>query len=427
MKYLKIQNKGELDSRLIYLLGGTTKDEDNLKIGQFGTGLKYVLAYMLRNQLDFKVFIGKKEIKITSNVEVIRDKPFNIIYIDGEKTSVTTHMGMTWKPWMIVREIYSNALDEGEAHHEVTETIVGEKGKTSFYIPLTVDFLSVYNNWHKYFVVDQVPMYESADFNLYAGDNTFRLYKQGIMVYEDDKIPSVFHYDIKKASINELREYTGWKPCDVVRCLYKIEDVKIVEYYLENVGEKTYEADLDFKYYYSGRFADAWREAIGNARIISQESKDRLLGANPKAVTDDMFVVPKGLYKGLIKDFEGIGALRVINKVEEFYEVYDEDLNLKVKSALATLETSGYFIHPELMWKFGEFGDKKTLAKVDFDAKEILISQKMKDKSMFDFVTMLVEENEHFQTGFSDCTREFQQHFIDLYVKSILDRVGVKL
>ena len=30
MKYLKIQNKGELDSRLIYLLGGTTKDEDKL-------------------------------------------------------------------------------------------------------------------------------------------------------------------------------------------------------------------------------------------------------------------------------------------------------------------------------------------------------------------------------------------------------------
>ena len=44
MKYLKIQNKGELDIRLISLMGGSTKTGDTTKIGRFGTGLKYTLS-----------------------------------------------------------------------------------------------------------------------------------------------------------------------------------------------------------------------------------------------------------------------------------------------------------------------------------------------------------------------------------------------
>ena len=427
MKYLKIQNKGELDSRLIYLLGGTTKDEDELKIGQFGTGLKYVLAYMIRNKLDFKVFIGKKEIKITSQKEIIREKEFEIIYIDGEKTSVTAHMGMTWEPWMIIREIYSNALDEGDAKYEITTEIVGEDNTTSFYIPLTIQFLEVYNRWNKYFVVDQEPFYSNSKFDLYAGDSTFRLYKQGILIKEDKDKPSVFNYDIKNASINELREYTGWLGRDITNSLYEIDDTKVIEYFLETVDNKTYEGDLDLKYYSSRSLNNAWKETIGKARVIHKEARDRLLGANPQANLDDTILVPKGIYKALIKDFEGIGALRVINKVEEFYEIIDKKLELKVKSALVILEEIGYFIHPELTWKFGEFGDKKTLAKIDMDAKEILISQKMKDKSMFGMITMLIEENEHFQTGFSDNTREFQQHFIDLYAKTMLDKAEIKI
>lgn len=35
MKYLKIQNKGLLDIRLVALMGGTTKADNQYKIGQF--------------------------------------------------------------------------------------------------------------------------------------------------------------------------------------------------------------------------------------------------------------------------------------------------------------------------------------------------------------------------------------------------------
>ena len=79
MKYLKIQNDGVLDIRLVALMGGTTKSNDEFKIGQFGTGLKYTLAFLYRNNLDFKIFAGKDEVKIHLEKETIREDVFEIM------------------------------------------------------------------------------------------------------------------------------------------------------------------------------------------------------------------------------------------------------------------------------------------------------------------------------------------------------------
>src|SRR5687767_6513942 len=120
MKYLKIQNNGELDIRLVALMGGTTKANDRYKIGQFGTGLKYTLAFLFRNNLEFKIFCGEQEVSIHTEVEDIRGEKFEIICINGQRTSITTKMGEDWKPWMIIRELWCNALDEGGAEKEIT-------------------------------------------------------------------------------------------------------------------------------------------------------------------------------------------------------------------------------------------------------------------------------------------------------------------
>jgi len=110
MKYLKITNNGELDIRLVALMGGTTKANDKYKIGQFGTGLKYTLAFLYRNNLDFKIFVGEQEVKLHTEKEEIRGETFEIICINGQRTSITTKMGEDWEAWMIVRELWCNAL-----------------------------------------------------------------------------------------------------------------------------------------------------------------------------------------------------------------------------------------------------------------------------------------------------------------------------
>jgi hypothetical protein len=137
MKYLKIKNKGILDIRLVALMGGTTKANDQYKIGQFGTGLKYTLAYLIRNNIDFHIFAGQEKVSIETVTEVIREQTFNIICINGNRTSITDQMGMEWSAWMIVRELWCNALDEGDAFREVTENVQAEEDCTTFYIQVT--------------------------------------------------------------------------------------------------------------------------------------------------------------------------------------------------------------------------------------------------------------------------------------------------
>ena len=55
------------------------------------------------------------------------------------------------------------------------------------------------------------------------------------------------------------------------------------------------------------------------------------------------------------------------------------------------------------------------------------ISQTLIQKPLFDVVSMLIEENEHFNTGFTDESRVFQQHFVDMYTRELLQRNGVEV
>jgi hypothetical protein len=54
MNYLLIENKGEIDINALILMGGTTKREDESKIGFFGSGNKYAIALLLRERLNMR-------------------------------------------------------------------------------------------------------------------------------------------------------------------------------------------------------------------------------------------------------------------------------------------------------------------------------------------------------------------------------------
>jgi hypothetical protein len=419
MKYLKIQNNGELDIRLVALMGGTTKSNDDFKIGQWGSGLKYTLAYLLKNNIDFKIFIGEQQVNITTEVEKIRDEDFEIICIDYKRTSITTQMGgKAWLPWMIVRELWCNALDEGGEIKEITDITNGDKGKTTFFIQLTTEIREVVDNWSNYFIHGQSPLSESYGHKIYPGGNAIRLYKQGVLIYEDKTRKSLFTYDIKNADINELREFKGTVSAQMV---YALSDAKenAIKYFFENISEAYFEGDMDYDWFAS--FSNDWKSVLGDTKIIHKKAIENMAARGIDIDSSGLIVVPEKVYKFLTKEFAGIGALRAADKINEFYEIYDSELELKVKQGLAVLETCNYFIHPELKFVYGVFGDKRIWAKVNADTKEVMISECIKNKSTFDVISTLIEENEHFNTGYTDCSRDFQQHFIDLFTKALLD------
>lgn len=418
MKYLKIQNDGELDIRLVALMGGTTKAHDKYKIGQFGTGLKYTLAFLIRNNLDFKIMVGENEVKIHTEKETIRDEVFEIICITGQRTSITTRMGEDWEAWMIIRELWCNALDEGNALRDTTDTILGEAGKTIFYIQVDRQVETVLSNWNKYFIHEQEPVFKNNHCALYPAGEHMTLYKQGVLIYENKNEKSVFSYDLGNADINELREYRGSMAHAIVQCLCGASE-EAARYFLENVKETNFEGkEMDYEWWSS--WGPAWKNVIGSAKIIYPKVLNDIKARGGHPDETGLIIVPECVYRALTKQFEGIGALRVASKINDFYEQYSEDTESKVKQALTILEHCNYPMHDELEFVFGFFEDKTTQAKISFDEKKIYVSNGMVQQPLFSIVAMLVEENEHFNTGMSDETRQFQQHFINLYTRQLL-------
>lgn len=426
MRYLKIQNIGELDIRLVALMGGTTKASDTFKIGQFGTGLKYTLAYLYRNNLDFKIFVGEEQVRLHTEHELIREEDFEIICINGQRTSITTRMGLEWKAWMIIRELWCNALDEGEAVKEETEITAGTTGKTTFYLQIDTEIRQVIRDWDKYFISpDTQPIFENLEYRLYPPGDHLCIYKQGVLIYEDEKTQSVFRYDVKNACINELRQYQMSPAYDISRSL-KQADEAAARYFLEHVSEDHYEgSNMDYSWF--SNWSESWKKVLGSAKVIYQKVLDTITARGAKPDMATLIVVPENLYRSLTDQFEGVGAVTVASKMGDFYESYNEEMEGKIKQGLVMLEHCGYVMHPELSFVYGFFEDKTTLAHVHMKEKKIYVANALLQQPLFAIVAMLVEENEHFNTGLSDETRAFQQHFINLYTRALLSKHQIEI
>lgn len=425
MKYLKIQNNGIIDIRLVALMGGTTKSKDEFKIGQFGTGLKYTLAFLYRNNLSFKIFAGTQEVNFHIEKETIRDEVFEIICINGQRTSITTKMGEDWEAWMIVRELWCNALDEGGAQKEITDATVGVDGKTTFYIQEDSQIKDVLKHWNKYFIHDQIPVEENGIYTIYPAGDHLCLYKKGVLIYENKQQKSLFNYDIANADINELREFKGSLSWEITKTLLNSSE-KTIDYVLENITENHYEgSEMDWNWYSS--FSKSWKKVIGNAKIITKKTLEELEARGSYPDKSTLIILPKNLYTALAKQFQNISAVYVSSEGGNFYEDFNAQCENKIKQGLTILESCNYYFHPELKFVYGIFEDKRILAQVNLKEKVIRVSNSMLQKPLSSVVSMLVEENEHFVTGMSDNTREFQQHFIDLYTRELLKRNEVEI
>jgi hypothetical protein len=424
MKYLRIANDGILDIRLVALMGGTTKANDIFKIGQFGTGLKYTLAFLFRKNLHFRIFAGMDEISITLDEEVIREETFEIICINGHRTSITTRMGADWEAWMIIRELWSNALDEGGADRSVTMNTYGEAGKTVFYIQIDKHIQAVLDEWQKYFLHGIEPWFESHSFAIYPGGKGRRIYKNGILIDENKDVNAMFAYDIKYASLNELREFKGSHEYEITSALVDAND-RVIEYFLENLTEEFYEGkELSFDWWH--KFSASWERVIGNAKIIHPKALEHLKESGAE-IPSNLLVVPELLYKALAKQSERVSALRIADKIGEFFEDHSVEAESKLKQGLVILEACGYHVHPELTFVFGYFGDKRILGKVSMNEKKVYISNTVLQASLHSVVATLLEESEHFATGMTDCSREFQQHFINLYTRELLSKHKIEV
>lgn len=109
---LVFQNPGLIPEAALTTMGVSAKVIDN-PIGQFGTGIKYAIAIILRHGGKVTIYRGKKALEFGIKSQTIRDKDFKIVTMNGKPLGFTDQVGLNWQPWMAYRELYSNCKDEG--------------------------------------------------------------------------------------------------------------------------------------------------------------------------------------------------------------------------------------------------------------------------------------------------------------------------
>lgn len=209
MNYLVIKNQGLIEPEDLYLIGSSTKREDESKIGMFGSGWKFALAWLMRNDCLPKIISGDREIDIDFKMVLHRDNPVKVITVMGKETSLTSEMGMKWTGWMAIREIISNAIDEG-GHSITTQwnppSFSSDSDKTTIFIPMNNELAEVLRSYNSYFAFERTVSFENEIGRCYIKkeESPIAIYRKGIRCYNTDK-NSTIDFDFNDIDIDENR------------------------------------------------------------------------------------------------------------------------------------------------------------------------------------------------------------------------------
>ena len=429
---MRIASVGELPIEGLTLIGASTKRGDKSKVGMFGSGLKYSIASLLKQEIPFHIFSGTTEFKITREEVSFSGSDFKQIYVNGEKTSFTDTMGNNdWTgAWPFTREIYSNALDAGGANISIVEQAEIEmiKGSTIFYIKVTPTVQQLVDEFEHYFITRSKHLYADSNSNyIHNASKGIRIYRKGILVYEGSK-KSLFAYDLDDIEINESRimKYSWTARDKIGRMIESCTDKFMISQFMSgiaggNAGYYEHDCILDASDRKNG--SRQFLEYIKEGKFFPTEFSTMLENEEMKGRLE----LPMKMLKRFIKydptcDIAGVNSSS--GGVEFAVKVAHKGWNDRIAEAEDLLRRTAYGIRRTYPIKCVQFKDHLILGLYDKDC--IYLAQKLSDYSSQQVATIIIEEQEHGISGHGDKTRSFQDHLFKLIYNAFGETVHLK-
>lgn len=446
-RYILIQNDGEIETNSFELIGASTKRGESGKIGFFGSGLKYSIAYMMRKGIDFKIFSGLQELVFSTMSETLKDKEFDRICINGKPTSYTVTMGPTWtKDWFVLREIYCNALDEGSCTLVKNTTEVrAASGKTRIYVELTNELQDVISAWNAHFADERTPLFTTEE--IYTGyvsgedggvynqkiqvfpKTNGVLYRRGIRVFNRDTY--MYDYNLTNVAINEDRtaKHTsgfGYVPLGIFS-LFSDEG------YIKSVLRSATDEKPCYEYQSlaatdrENDISDKWVQFSEDNILAVKEKSGKYAEALSKT-KKEVFFIP-ALFGRLLKQSHPsiriIGMDNLIGNVAFSDVEMTPKMNYLLKEVLGSLREMKYEVPYEI--SAAEFEEDNIMGHADIVNKRIRIAASTFDKGRREIAMTLMEETEHIRSKQTDETRSFETHIFSQWLKSMEEANGLFL
>lgn len=390
--FLLFSNPGEIDIRAATTLGVNVKANDS-PIGFFGTGLKFAIATILRNDGEITIQSGRNEYQFVVSPTKIRGQEFEIVSMltlrDGQpqgenELGFTTDLGKAWLPWMAYRELWSNCRDEQGCETLLVDAIgKPTPGRTNIYV--SGEAMELVHESRDEWLKTGVPDFTFGKVSGWRESST-RIFHHGIKVTELSE-RSIFTWNLNgKTQLTEdrtLGEYLAQSliASEIIR---NCQDKNFLRQILL-APEDSWEHKLPFNFFSAEHTNEAFKQTTLE---LYQTNRGNLNRNAVKLLKAALPVDPPK--KARLTSLQTM----VLDQAKSFLSSIGEPMAFEV----IPVETLGGLNYQGL---------------ADSRLKVVIIPIASIDKGLKFLASTLLEEQYHLKHGFDDMTREFQTFLLD--------------